>query len=121
MRNEMLKKGLLFVGTTGLLATGANAADATVGVDFASSYVTRGATMNEDPVAQPYLEISGMEIAGRAITVGTWANYDFMMDGAESDEFSEIDYYASIDLGAGFQLGLFITLIQQLAAMQTKR
>lgn len=100
MNMEMIKKSLVFAGVAALAVTGANAADATIGADYASSYVFRGATFNEDPVMQPYLEVEGLEFAGKAITVGTWGNYDF-----DSAELSEIDYYISMDLGAGFGLG----------------
>lgn len=107
MKMEMLKKSLVIAGAAALAVTGAKAADATVGADFASAYVFRGATVNDEPVMQPYLEVSGLEVAGKAITVGTWANWDFTNEdtGGESGEFTEIDFYGSIDLGGGFGLG----------------
>jgi uncharacterized protein (TIGR02001 family) len=108
MNMEMIKKTLVIAGAAALTATGAMAADATIGVDFASSYVFRGVTFNDNPVLQPYLEVEGLSIAGKAITVGTWANYDFTNTGTgdpQSGDFGEIDYYASVDLGAGFGMG----------------
>jgi uncharacterized protein (TIGR02001 family) len=107
MNMEMIKKSLVIAGAAAVTATGAMAAEATIGVDFASSYIFRGVTFNDEPVMQPYLEVTGLEIAGKAITVGTWANYDFSSTGesSESGEFTEVDFYASIDLGAGFGLG----------------
>lgn len=103
MNMEMVKKSLVIAGAAALTVTGANAADATIGVDFASSYVLHGNTITDTPVMQPYLEVEGLEIAGQAFTVGTWANYDFTSDN-QSSEFSEIDYYISTELGAGFSL-----------------
>lgn len=79
----------------------------TVGVDFSSAYVFRGVTLNDEPVAQPYLEA---EIFS-GLTVGTWANFDIGdYDGALDDgQFSEIDLYASyalpiegLDLSIGY-------------------
>lgn len=109
MNMEMIKKSLVIAGAAALTVTGVKAADATIGVDFASAYVFRGATLNDEPVMQPYLEVEGLEIAGKAITVGTWANYDFTNNDVtlseESGEFTEVDFYASMDLVAGFGLG----------------
>ncbi len=104
MRTKFLKKGMLFAGAA-IALSGANAADVTIGADFASAYVFRGATLDRDPVLQPYVEVEGLELAGHAITFGTWANYDPSDDEGGSGEFDEIDYYASIDLFAGFGLG----------------
>lgn len=76
---------------------GASAADVDVGVDFASAYVFRGATLNDGFVAQPYLEASG--IGG--FTIGTWSNFDLDDNAGGSPEggnFSEVDYYLSYDL-----------------------
>ncbi|HMP77674.1 MAG TPA: TorF family putative porin [Kiritimatiellia bacterium] len=63
------------------------------GVDFASAYVFRGVTFNDEPVAQPYLEAEILP----GLTVGAWGNYDIGdYDGALDDgQFSEIDLYAS--------------------------
>lgn len=102
---NMIKKGLVIAGAAALTATGANAADATIGLDFASSYVFRGVTFNDDVVVQPYLEVEGFEIAGKAITIGTWASYDFEDNGSGSGEFAEVDFYAGMTLGAGFDIG----------------
>ena len=77
------------------------------GVDFASAYVFRGVTFNDEPVAQPYLEAGILP----GLTVGVWGNYDIGdYDGAlAGDEFSEIDLYASyaipvegVDLSLGY-------------------
>jgi hypothetical protein len=105
MNMEMIKKSLVIAGAAALTVTGAQAADATIGADFASAYVFRGATFNDEPVMQPYLEVEGLEVAGKAIVVGAWANYDFTLDGGESGEFSEVDFYASMDLVEGVSLG----------------
>ena len=84
----------------GLSAPCAYAADATLGVDVASAYVFRGATLNENFVAQPSLEISGSD-ALSDLSGGVWANFDLDDDderGIESGEFSEVDFYASYAL-----------------------
>jgi len=72
------------------------AAEATVGADVLSAYVFRGATVNENFVAQPYLDVSGLPI-----DIGVWANYDIESDdarGYEDNQFSEVDFYASYSL-----------------------
>lgn len=74
----------------------AKAAEASVGLDIASAYVFRGVTYNENFVAQPYLEVSGLPI-----DLGVWANYDIESDDARGytdNQFSEVDIYASYSL-----------------------
>jgi len=77
-------------------------ATVSMSVDLASAYVFRGSTFNDGAVLQP-----GLEVGGLPVTVGVWANFDIDdYDGAvEGSQFSEIDIYASYDLGAGFGLG----------------
>lgn len=69
--------------------------EVTLGLDVASAYVFRGATLNDGFVAQPYAEIGGLPI-----TFGVWANFDIDdYDGAvEGGQFSEVDFYASYDI-----------------------
>lgn len=80
----------------------ASAADVSVGVDFASAYVFRGAEFNDGLVVQPGAEISGFPIPEEfgSLAIGTWANMDLSdYDGAyDSGEFSEVDYYISYSL-----------------------
>lgn len=76
------------------------AADATAGIDFSTSYIFRGATVNDSYVAQPYMELSGFpKVEG--LSIGTWGNLD--LDDAEggepkSGQFSEVDLYLAYDL-----------------------
>lgn len=81
------------------------AADASVGVDFASAYVFRGVTFNDGLVAQPYADVSGLPI-----DFGVWANLDLSdHDGAlEEGQFSEVDLYASYSLPIEGPVGLSI-------------
>lgn len=66
------------------------AAEATVGVDVLSAYVWRGATLNENFVAQPYLDVAGLPI-----DIGVWANFDIESDrsrGVTDSQFSEVNF-----------------------------
>lgn len=86
--------------TISLGASSAYAADATLGLDLASAYVFRGATLNENFVAQPTLEVAGSDELS-ALSGGVWANFDLDDDderGIESGQFSEVDFYVSYEL-----------------------
>jgi len=95
-------KKLMIMTVVACAAVAVQAAEVSVGVDFASAYVFRGTTFNDGAVMQPYAEISGFPIPEEAgsLAIGTWANYDIdSYDGAlEEGEFSEIDYYLSYSL-----------------------
>ena len=90
----------------GVFTSSAFAAEATMGVDVASSYIFRGAAVNDSFVAQPYLEVGGFpKIDG--LSVGVWGNLDLDDDSSgtpKSGEFSEVDLYASYDLPFGCDL-----------------
>jgi len=90
--------GMVALGMVGLV----RAADVNVSADLASSYIFRGATMNEDPVVQPGVTISGMKIGDTVlpVTLGSWGNFDLgNYDGkVENGEFSEVDLFGSIAL-----------------------
>lgn len=96
----MKKIGMIMMATA-LVAGAAQAADVSVGVDFASDYVFRGATVTDGLVMQPYAEISGFPIPEEygSLAIGTWANYD-IDEGptGKNGDFSEIDYYLSYSL-----------------------
>lgn len=83
----------------------ASAAEATVGVDFASAYVFRGVTFNDGLVAQPSIEVSGLPI-----TLGVWANMDLDDYGGTLDDgqFSEIDLYGSYEYSLSDLVGLSV-------------
>ena len=86
---------LSFSGFAGTAA----AAEASVGLDFASAYVFRGETFNDGWVAQPYLEVGGEGLAG--FTLGVWANADLESSealGVDGGNVSEIDLYAVYDI-----------------------
>ena len=76
------------------------AADAAAGVDVASAYIFRGATVLDEVVVQPYLEG-----AFYGVTVGTWANFN-----TDSSQFDEIDYYASYELPLGEAAPVGVTI-----------
>jgi hypothetical protein len=97
----------------GLVATAVPAAAQTVGADLGlfSSYVWRGLSLTNKPVAQPDLYVTFP--AGQAsITLGGWANidlgkyddadHDFSESGGESAfNFAEFDPWAEVSFPAG--------------------
>jgi uncharacterized protein (TIGR02001 family) len=78
------------------------ATEVSVTADFASAYVFRGVTLNEDAVFQPGLEATGFGLkeGWGSLTIGAWGNFDFGdNDGTlKESEFSEVDLYASYSL-----------------------
>lgn len=107
-----MKKTLVIMTLAACAAVAAQAADVSVGADFASAYVFRGALVTDGFVMQPYAEISGFPIPEEygSLAIGTWANFD-IDEGptGKNSEFSEIDYYLSytlpvsvVDLSVGF-------------------
>jgi uncharacterized protein (TIGR02001 family) len=83
------------------------AAEASLSLDLASSYIFRGVTFNDGLVAQPGLEVGGLG----GLSVGVWGNLDLDdYDGALADsQFSEVDIYGSyaipvevVDLSVGY-------------------
>ena len=94
-----MKKVITTTIAAGLMASGATAG--TVTADFASAYVFRGVTFNDEAVFQPGVE-SGLPIpeAYGSLAIGAWGNYDIGDYGGalKSSEFSEVDLYASYGL-----------------------
>jgi hypothetical protein len=96
-----MKKIIATVMAAGLVAGVASAGSVTA--DFASAYVFRGVTLNDEAVFQPGVE-SGLPIPEEygSLTIGAWGNYDIgegdSAYGLKSSEFSEIDLYASYGL-----------------------
>ncbi|MEA2068951.1 MAG: hypothetical protein U9P12_07115 [Verrucomicrobiota bacterium] len=91
---------------------GTAAAETSVTLDFASAYVYRGYTLNDEAVFQPGIEASGLGLPEQigTFTIGAWGNYDFGDYGGAvtPNQFSEIDWYASyaapievVDLSVG--------------------
>jgi uncharacterized protein (TIGR02001 family) len=75
--------------------------EVSVTFDFASAYIFRGTTLNDDAVFQPGIEASGlgMKEAWGSLVIGAWGNFDFNgYEGGEDSEFSEVDWYASYSL-----------------------
>jgi hypothetical protein len=101
------------LAVAGLVATAVPAAAQTVGADLSlfSSYVWRGLSLTNKPVAQPDLYVTFP--AGKAsVTVGGWANIDlgkyddpdddFSESGGESAfNFAEFDPWAEVSFPAG--------------------
>jgi uncharacterized protein (TIGR02001 family) len=96
MKNIMTK-----TAAAGMIAAVAAAASAetSVTMDFASAYVFRGYTLNDEAVFQPGIEASGLGLPEEigTFTIGAWGNYDIGDYGGlvNDNEFSEIDWYAS--------------------------
>ncbi len=97
---------VLGVGAALLVEVGVRGAEVEITGDFASSYVFRGATLNDGAVFQP-----GVAVSGLPISLGVWGNLDISDydDTLESGEFSELDLVASygipvemIDLEVGY-------------------
>lgn len=67
---------------------------ATVGLDYASAYVFRGVTLNEEAVLQPSLSLENSS----GVSLGVWGNFDIKENKADDiggakqeQQFSEID------------------------------
>lgn len=94
-----MKKIIVTAIAAGLSASVASAASVTA--DFASAYVFRGVTFNDEAVFQPGVE-AGLAIPEEygSVSVGAWGNFDIGdYDGAlASSEFSEVDLYLSYGL-----------------------
>lgn len=89
---------------TAVLAAGLSASIASAGsvtADFASAYVFRGTTFNDEAVFQPGVE-AGLAIPEEygSVSIGAWGNFDIGDYGGdiESSEFSEVDLYGSYSL-----------------------
>ena len=103
-------------GATGaaLLATApfAAAADPGAGADFLSAYVWRGITMQQAPVLQPWVDLSGIPL-GRVGSLGlnVWTNLplrDVSSDGqlmADGGALSEFATTATFSLPKGLEAG----------------
>ncbi len=85
-----------------LTIAGTAAAETSITADFASAYVFRGYTLNDETVFQPGIEASGLGLPEEigTFTVGAWGNFDIGDYGGEvnSGQFSEVDWYASYAL-----------------------
>ena len=96
-----MKKIITAAVAAGLMVSGASAGS--VSADFASAYVFRGVTFNDEAVFQPGVE-SGLPIPEEygSLAIGAWGNYDIGDYGGslKSSEFSEVDLYASYGLPA---------------------
>ncbi len=98
-----MKKTITSAIVAGLAGALSVSAETSATFDFASAYVFRGVTYNEDFVFQPGLEATGLGIPEEfgAVTLGAWANYDLDdYDGYINNkyQFSEVDLYASYSL-----------------------
>ena len=113
MKELRTKTVMASLATAVMMGAGIAKADVSVTADFASAYVFRGVTFNDEAVFQPGVEVSGFPLPEEigSFTVGAWGNYDIGdYDGnLMSSEFSEIDLYASytlpiefVDLSGGY-------------------
>ena len=97
----------------GLVATAVPAAAQTVGADLGlfSSYVWRGVTLTNKPVAQPDLYVT-FPAGAASITLGGWANIDLgkyddpdddisQSGGSSAFNFAEFDPWAEISYSVG--------------------
>ena len=79
-----------------------SATEVSVTADFASAYVFRGVTFNDEAVFQPGIEATGLGLPEGAglLSIGAWGNYDVGDYGGDlkSSEFSEVDWYVSYGL-----------------------
>jgi uncharacterized protein (TIGR02001 family) len=95
-----VKKIITTAIATGLIAAAASA-EVSVTADFASAYVFRGVTFNDEAVFQPGIE-AGLAVPEEygSLSIGAWGNYDIGDYGGsiESSEFSEVDWYMSYGL-----------------------
>lgn len=116
--------GLAGLGLLTLPAT-VRAADPSVGVDFYTAYVWRGITIQDTPVLQPWVDISGISF-GKDVSLGVnvWGNFplsDWKKDGqlrADGGEFSEFDATLTLSLPKGFKAGYTEFTFPTTAAIQ---
>lgn len=96
------KKMFVLAGAVLALGAGVAHAEAAAGVDFKSAYVSKGATFNDGPVMQPWIEVYGMGLPEQygSVTIGAWGNYDFgdYKDVAVSGSYQENDWYGEYSL-----------------------
>ncbi|MCU0242326.1 MAG: hypothetical protein MUF51_07870 [Vicinamibacteria bacterium] len=102
----------IFVGILAavfLCAPSAWSADATLTLDANSSYVWRGINLSRDPVMQPSLDVSGLKIAKRPLSINVWSSFDLGDNAGDlkAGRFSEVDLAMTIDLSAGFKASYF--------------
>ncbi len=95
-----------------VVPTVASAADPSVGLDFYSAYVWRGLTLQDTPVLQPWVDLSGIPLGkGASLGLNVWANlpsHDVREDGqlrCEGGAFSEFDATLTLSLPKGFKAG----------------
>ena len=105
-----MKKGIVIAMASGLVAAGASAGTS-VNVDFASAYVFRGATVVDDLVVQPGIEVDGFGLKDEcgSIAIGVWGSMAPFED--TYNNLHETDWYAvyslpelvtNLDLSIGF-------------------
>jgi hypothetical protein len=112
-----MRKSMLVVAAAAIAsAQVAAAADATAQLDMYSAYVWRGITLNQDPVAQPSLDVKTASGFGLYV----WGNMDLgNADGArQKGEFSETDLIAYYSFTTG-QVTVTIGYIEYLFPHQS--
>lgn len=113
----MIRRLVIIAASVLLLANSAFAADATLGVDFSTSYIFRGVAVNDRAVAQPHLEVGGFpKIEG--LTLGAWGNLNMGSDSSDTPSnggFNEVDLTVDYALPLGLEvLGMSVGYIEYL-------
>ncbi len=106
-----------------LAAPAASAADLRIAVDGYSAYVWRGMTLQDAPVLQPWLDLSGVPLGkGVSLGVNLWTNFpvsDAFYEGqlaVEGGAFSELATTVTLSLPKGFDVGFAeYTMLRTLA------
>ncbi len=95
-----------------LAPTVSGAADPSVGIDFYSAYVWRGITVQDTPVLQPWVDLSGIPLGkGASLGINLWGNFpvrDVRNEGVltvDGGKFSEFDGTITVSLPKGFKAG----------------
>ncbi|MBP7830150.1 MAG: TorF family putative porin [Kiritimatiellae bacterium] len=105
MKKSMMKAGVALVVVLAA-AMGSWAAEAELGLGVLSHYVWRGQVLNDEPVFQPSLTVSGP----CGLSFNTWANMDLTDNLDNQGEFNEVDLTVSYsrDLGetASLEVGI---------------
>lgn len=76
------------------------------GVDLASAYVYRGATVHDEIAIQPWAEV-GLSGWLDGVTFGTWGDFN-----TDTTEFDEIDYSLGYNFDTGSDVDLGLTYVE---------
>ncbi|HOW98952.1 MAG TPA: TorF family putative porin [Kiritimatiellia bacterium] len=91
MKRNGLQKWMLMAGLVMTAAAGAWGAEASLDLSLNSHYIWRGQVLNDEPVFQPSLTVSGP----CGLSFNTWANMDVTDNLDNQGEFNEVDLTVS--------------------------